>query len=303
MDSLVIALALCHLAAQPGDGRVDGEGPEIPATEVEAPREVEAGGGGDRLDVNVSLRFANEYFFRGLVQRSDAFNAQPSVEIGYRLLEREVVSLTAFGGLWGNLSDETANGATGSFHEKFYEADYYAGLTLGVGRVRFTAAYTWYTSPASDFEAYQDVTVTLSLDDKGLWPGRLQELALSPYVAVAIETTEPGADGGASGAYLELGIAPTLLEREGAAGAFALALPVSAGFSLDDYYENEEADDSGFGFLTVGLAASWSLPGERGLAPTIEAGVDYLVLGDGPEAINGGDGDEWVFSAGISWSF
>lgn len=272
----------------------------LPAEQVPPPLEVEVDG---RWSLDLSLRYASDAFSRGIVQRSDAFNLQPSVEIGYKLFAAEAWSLNVFGGLWGHFTDDTVPGEDGGFDERLNEVDAYLGFTAEFAeRWTATAVYTWYASPASNFEAVEDLTLSVALDDAGLWGGD-DRFALRPYALLAIETGSDGADGGdENGVYFEVGLAPSLNVYEGGAGGVTLALPIAAGFSLRDFYELDGEDET-FGFATVGVQASYALPEGRLGQWTFTAGVDYLLLGDHAEAYNGGDDDEWIVYAEVGWSF
>src|SRR5690606_15263902 len=109
-----------------------------------------------RLSLDLSVRYASDYFFRGIVQKTDSFNLQPSVELEVDLLETEDFSLSLSGGLWSNFSDDRAEGGSSRFIEYWYEHDTYVGLSVSIDRLTLGAAYTWYASPSSDFQEYED---------------------------------------------------------------------------------------------------------------------------------------------------
>lgn len=67
-----------------------------------------------------------------------------------------------------------------------------------------------------------------------------------------------------------------------------MSVPVAVGLSLSDYYEANGQDNS-FGFFSVGLMARIPLSGvPAGYGSWELAGcIQFLVFGDGLEAING----------------
>lgn len=255
-----------------------------------------------RYSLDLSIRYESDYFFRGLVQRSDAFNVEPSATLSYEVFRDEAFTLTAKAGIWNAFTDERASGATGSFGENWYEADLFAGVSLSYDRITLDAIYTWYLSPASDFASYEDITLTLGFDDSGLWE-KEGRFAINPSASVALET-RGAADGADSGAWLGLGVKPSYAVGETFLGPLTLAAPVGVGLSLSDYYQGPDGDSDTFGFFEVGLTAAFDLSERWGdAAPTLETGVKYLLLDGVTRDFNAGDENEFIWSVGLSWSF
>lgn len=199
-----------------------------------------------RISLDVSLRYTSGYFYRGIVQKTDSFNLQPSVELGFELIETEEFSLSLLGGSWSNFSDDRAEGSSSSFTEYWYEHDAFVGLSAGIDRLSLGAVYTWYASPSSDFTEYEDLTLSLSYDDSGLWDDD-GHFSLNPRVSVAFETRN-AAVGPDSGVWLGLGIEPTVDLGECMLGPTTLSFPVGVGLSLDDYYQRGDGSSETFGY-------------------------------------------------------
>ncbi len=287
--ALLIAAIAAPALAQP-DAETTAE--TTPAPEAQA--------SADRLHVSLDLTYTSQYFFRGLVQETDGLIIQPSIEIGVDLYEADNWSLAGSVGMWNSFHDEkTGSTDPDDFVATWYEADFYAGLSLTIDRVTAGLTFTTYASPNDAFTHIDELALTLALDDTG-WFG---PIAFAPYATVAVELSGQ-ADGGANrGTFLALGIEPSHTYENSPVGELTVSLPIEAGFSLDDYYENAGNDES-FGYFTAGIAASVALPFPDGYGDwSLHAGLDFLLLGDATEAINTNDDSEWIFHAGIGVEF
>lgn len=259
---------------------------------------------GNRLSVSLDLTVASQYFFRGIVQETDGFIAQPSIEIGIDLIENEDASLSGYFGMWSSIHDQkTGSTQTDSFTSLWYEFDFYAGLSLTTGRLTTDLVYTSYTSPNGAFSTVDEISLGFSFDDSGLWGE--SDYGIAPYATIAFEVGANGADGGVNdGVFLAVGIEPSAELKETPFGDVTLSFPIEAGFSLSDYYEVAGVDES-FGYVTAGVAVSMPLsfiPAGYG-EWSFSAGADYLALGTNTEAINAGEDSEWIFHAGIGIDF
>lgn len=255
-----------------------------------------------RLSLDLSLSYTSDYFFRGIVQKTDSFNLQPSAELGFRLVDTEAFSLSLIGGTWSNFSDDRADGASGSFSEYWYEHDAYVGLSASVDRLTFGAVYTWYYSLSSDFTEYEDLTLSFSFDDSGLWDDE-GRFSVNPSVSVAFETRN-AAVGPDSGVWLGLGIEPAIDLGQSPLGPTTLSFPMSVGLSLDDYYQRADGSSETFGYVEIGAKLTFELADSFGsAAPTLDVGASYLFLDGVLDDLNSGDSGELVFSVGLSWSF
>lgn len=256
----------------------------------------------DRFTLDLSLAYTSDYFFRGIVQRSDAFNIQPSTQLSFQVFEEEDLPLSIIAGSWSNFSDDLATGHSGSYTEHWYEHDAYAGVSLSAGRFTFDAAYTWYFSPASDFTEAEDITLSVSYDDAGHW-GDEARFSLNPSASIAFETRN-AASGPDSGVWLGLGIEPTADLGESPLGPITLSFPAAVGLSLDDYFQRADGSSDMFGYVEVGAKLSFDMTERFGdTAPTLDIGVSYLMLSGALDDLNDGDSDEVVFAVGLSWSF
>jgi hypothetical protein len=251
---------------------------------------------------SVSLRYESDYFFRGIAQRTDSINIQPAASLSLKVIESGDFGLSIVGGWWNDFSDDRAPGSVDTFREHWYEADLYAGFAFEMGRFTLTPIYTWYLSPSVDYTEYEDITITLGFNDAGLWD-EAERFAINPWISLAIETNDAAA-GPDSGVWLGLGIRPTIAFGDTPLGQFALAFPVGVGIGLDDYYQRADGSSDSFGYAEVGIAASFALGDRLGpAAPTIDFGVRHLWLDGMTEEANGGDDGEFVFTAGLTWSF
>ena len=253
------------------------------------------------------IDFTNMYFFRGIAQENQGVIAQPWAQLGYAMYEGEDVrSVNLTFGLWNSLHDGPT-GTTGGDRSMWYESDFYVGLTAAVGeRLTLGATYTVYTSPNGLFGNVQEIAFAAGLDDRGLWFDAIEN-GLKPSVVVAIETDGQADAGDHVGIYAQFGIEPTFALGQFGSLDVTLALPVTLGTSLSDYYQDVTTgdDDDFFGFLDVGVVASSALPFMPSrLGPwTGEVGLHWLMLGDNNEERNVGEASEIVVSFGLSTTF
>ena len=251
------------------------------------------------------IDFTTHYFFRGILQENQGIIGQPWIELGYGVYDGDAdalhdVSFTF--GLWNSLHDNGPTGGTGGI---WYENDFYAGFSGMLGeRLSIGTTYTSYYSPNATFTPVEEIAFSFGLDDKGLM-GESITSGLQPSVVVAIEL-DGQADGGAAGnlgVYAQLGIEPSFGIGQLGKLDITLALPVTIGLSLRDYYE-VAGDDDFLGFLDIGVVASSALPMPAGMGPwSADLGLHFLSLGDNNETRNSGDAVEFVLSFGLSTSF
>jgi hypothetical protein len=266
---------------------------ESPDTDVTAPP-------ADRLHVSVDLTITSQYFFRGIAQETEGFIFQPSIEISADLVESDRWSLAGSVGMWNSFHDrKTGASDPDDFVARWYEADFYAGLSLTVDRVTAALVYTTYASPNDAFSHIDELSITVAVDDSG-WFG---PISFAPYATVAFELSGQADGGDNRGTFAAVGIEPSWTFAGTPVGDLTLSAPIEAGFSLDDYFEDAGSDES-FGYFTAGLAASLPLPFPEGFGDwSLHAGVDFLLLGDATEALNDGDDSEWIFSVGVGVAF
>lgn len=230
-----------------------------------------------RVSVGAGIDFGTSYYFRGIVQETGGFIAQPYLDGSMSFGN---ASLTA--GTWSSLHSVGDEGFSGA-PQSFYETDFYAGIGGSAGAVGVDVTYTAYMSPRGSWGTTKEIALGLSVDN-----------VAAPYATFAFETAG-GADGYDKGSYLELGIEPAAPLDDAPVG---LSFPVTLGLSLNNYYQyGVEVDDvvevmpgGSFGFFSVG--ASLGIPlnvAEEFGAWELALGVNALMLGEGAKAIDGGD--------------
>jgi len=236
------------------------------------------------------LDVPTKYVFRGIVQEADSkLTLFPYGDLGIALFSGEgaVKSASVNFGVWNALLTGSS-GTDGPTEKLHYEEDFYATFTLGFARgFSLGTTYTAYTSPNAMFPTVQEIGFKVA---KSHW--------LSPYGLIAFEL-DGQADGGSNeGTYLELGAAPAWPL---AGGKATLSVPVKAGFSLSDYYEGLDGDETfGYfqagGLVTVPVSAATSKFG----AWSVKAGVDVYALGDSTKLFNNDDRGKVVATFGVA---
>ncbi|MBL8751996.1 MAG: hypothetical protein JNK15_01740 [Planctomycetes bacterium] len=251
------------------------------------------------------IDFTNQYFFRGIAQENQGVIAQPWYQLGYSLHDggETVKSLGLTVGLWNSLHDGPTGGAGGPW----YESDFYVGLSAAVGeRLTIGTTYTAYYSPNGSFGTVEELAFSFGLDDRGLLTDAV-ESGLRPSLVLAVETDGQADAGNHVGIYAQFGIEPLFALGQFGSLDATLAVPVTLGTSLSDYYEDPSAggDDEFFGFLDIGAVVSSPLPFMPSrLGPwTGELGLHWLLLGDNNEERNVGDSAELIVSFGLATAF
>lgn len=292
-------------AQQPDAGSASTAEPSQPSASVE-PAKVEAeppasmADVGSAISVQLNLDFTNAYFYRGIRQQDKGLIVQPAARLTTRFVDEAALKLDGFIGTWNSVGPN-AGTREDSLAEDWYESDVYAGFTLTRGKLSLTTSYTFLTSPSDAFQTVEELGFTLVLDDSE-W---LKAWALKPYATLALETGSNGSDGADldNGAYLELGIAPSVSFDVGETPV-TFTFPASVGLSLSEYYEDADGSDDTFGFAQVGAKASIPLgtSGRYG-AWTLNAGASFLFLGDHAETFNRANDTEFVGTIGLQWNF
>ena len=253
-------------------------------------------GNNGAVSVGAGIDFTSDYYFRGIIQETGGFIAQPFLEASIQLGDH--VSVTS--GLWNSLHSGPTGGDGDGDPAIWYETDYYA--SLGVSFAEAWSAdltYTAYMSPNQTFGTVKELALGLSYDD-GL---------LGPYATFAFELdgqADGGGEGG-EGVYLELGVEPAIDLGESPA---SLSFPVTLGLSMNDYYQHVpivggHEEDSPFGFFQVGAIVSVPLeaPAQYG-SWDVYGGVNFQFYGDGLKTINGSDDSGRVIGVfGISLGY
>jgi hypothetical protein len=248
--------------------------------------------------------FTTQYFFRGLQQENQGVIAQPWLRLGYDVHESNegLRDLDLTFGLWNSLHDGPTGGADGPWFESAFDVDLAAQLE---DRLHLGAAYVAYTSPNDSFDNIQELQFRARLDDKAMWFESI-ESGLQPSMTIAFELNGQRDFGDDRGIYLQAGIAPFFGVGNLGDAPLTLTLPVMAGFSLGDYFEEVGGgNDEFFGFFDVGAELSCPLqflPVRMG-SWDAQAALHWLVLGDNAEERNQGDASELVLSVGVGTRF
>jgi hypothetical protein len=244
--------------------------------------------------------FATAYMFRGMLRDDTRVVLWPYTEATVDLFSgREgLKNVTLHLGTWNSLHTG-ATGYNSGFGKLWYESDIYGTLGVRFGPdVTVAATYTAYMSPNDSFTTIKELSFKAAVDDAGSLG-----IALRPYGLVAFELdTIPGfrqADQGLeAGTYFEAGVAPGWVDPD-----FRVEFPIKVGISLDDYYELNGVDQK-FGFLSLAAVATVPLSRTSSYGSwNVHGGVEFLSLGNTPEALNGGDQMKLIGSIGIGFSY
>ncbi|HWP67601.1 MAG TPA: hypothetical protein VNO26_17010 [Candidatus Limnocylindria bacterium] len=262
-----------------------------------------------RFSLSGGFDFTTAYFFRGILQERNGLIWQPYLTVSANLysvddydLGRDgpVNSVSLFAGTWASLHSEHT-GSTDNNTPVFYENDWLGGMNVGLFN-KLTAGFSYvaYTSPSDAFRTVQEFDLNLALDDSE-WLGTF---ALYPSAVVAYEF-DKRALGEDNGAYLQLGIRPAFEVIKSERYPVTLAIPIVAGFSLNDYYETNGSNDETWGYTTFGLVGSIPLafiPEDYG-SWAFTMGATLYTFNHNLQEINDDD-DPWVVgTAGISISY
>jgi len=259
----------------------------------------------DEVSGSWGIDFTTAYFFRGILQENQGVIVEPHFELDYKLYSSTgtLRDLHLVLGQWNSLHNGPS-GSSGPGGSIWYESDFYASLRAGVGE-RWTAGttYTNYYSPNGRFRSVEELAVGLAFDDKGLLGEAFA--GLQPSALVGFELHGQAVVGSYVGTYAQLCLAPKFELGKAGDLELSLALPVTAGFSLSQYYQDAAGEDHAFGYVDVGCVLGSPLPFlPSRLGPwTASLGVHLLLLGDSNERLNGGDSSEWIGTFGLSTTF
>ena len=261
---------------------------------------------GSQVESSIGIDMTNQYFFRGILQEKEGVIAQPWVDFVFPLWEGKDTALSFNIGIWNSLHDgPTGSGGVGMTNH--YELDAYAGIGIDfTGNLSGSVTYVVLSSPNSAFATVQELDVSISFDDSGLFGGGSSRfLGFQPSVLVVFELDGQSDGGGDEGIYLEVDIEPSLVLIEDESQPISASFPVAAGLSLSNYFEGAMGSDEFFGFAQGGVSLSTPLsfiPARMG-SWSLSSGVSILFLGDNLETINGGDNSEVIVSFGLGIGF
>ncbi len=259
-----------------------------------------------KLSLTFNNDFTTAYFFLGILNERKGLIWQPSIDLALNVYEGDgaLESVDVGFGIWNSLhSEETL--ADGSGPEIIYETDYYPSVSFTWnGGLTTTAIYYFYTSPNGAFGTVEEVSFELSYDDSEL----LGAFAMQPTATLAFETknTSFGDDEGGS---LELSGAPGLEVEmpadESGDYPIGISFPWVLGFSLYDYYEDDDGDDDTFGYASLGADVGVPLafiPEDYG-SWSVTAGLDVYFLADNLADANEDDEVYPVFTASVTMDY
>ena len=248
-----------------------------------APAAAQDVGNNGAVSLSSGVDVVNQYYFRGIVQETDGFIAQPFLDGSIGL---GAASITA--GTWSSLHSEGEEGFDGA-PASFYETDFYAGVGGAAGPVGLDVTYTAYMSPRGSWGTVKELALGLSVDN-----------VAAPYATVAFELSGNAA-GDSGGTYVELGIEPSAPLADDA--PVSLSFPVAVGLSASDYY-NPGGVNHAFGFFSVGASVGVPLnvPAEYG-EWSLGLGVSAIVFGEGLKQINEEDGPKIIALVGLGLGY
>ena len=272
-------------AAAEAEAEAEAEEAELTAT---AQDDMAANSGS--LGFSAGVDFTNNYYFRGIIQETGGFIAQPFLDASMSL---GPVSITA--GTWNSLHS-AGEGTFDGAPDSYYESDFYAGLGFAAGDVvGIDLTYTAYMSPRGSWGTTKEVALGLSFDTFA-----------APYATFAFEVAG-GADGGPNeGSYAEIGFEPAVPLDD---APVSLSFPIAIGASMSNYFEYQDEmgvwSDSGFGFFSIGASLGVPLPvPEQYGSWELAIGVNALMFGEGVKMLNGEDkGAKVIGLFGISLGY
>jgi hypothetical protein len=282
-------------------------GPEPKAVEVgttEKPADEEVNRGAVHFSAGVD--FTNAYYSRGLRQEDRGFIAQPYANVGIDLIQNDSWTLQSYVGTWNSVHDR----ATGADSEddslkKWYEADLYFGLTATLEDWTIGAQYGWFYSPNDAFTTVEELQFTLTYNHEDwLKLPLLKGLLQNPTLTVVIETGDGTSDGIKKGIYGQLSFEPGHDFDLGDDWTLRASAPLVVGFSIKDYYQDENGDDEFFGYFSVGGKLALELPINPKYGDwSAYVGANLVVLGDYASTTNDDEDTAWVFTSGFSMSY
>jgi len=260
-----------------------------------------------KVAFSIGSDFTNAYFFRGILQERNGFIWQPyggvtfklAQDTGYGAIDNIDFSL----GTWNSIQSEQTF-ASGSGPANWFESDVLVGFTMGLfGFVSTNITYAAYTFPNGAYSVAQELDWTIGFNDSEL----LGPFALNPSMLWAFEVDSTAfGDTSQEGIYLGLGVKPGVTLFEDAEYPLTLAVPLTVGLSVSNYYdEGPGGDNDTFGYFDGGLVASLPLafmPSDYG-SWSVSASLDVLALSGTLARVNEGNGTYFVGKGGIAFSY
>jgi hypothetical protein len=286
-----VALAILTLPAVSSAGTVS-HGKEVKSVVEKAHESCISG--------SLGIDMVSQYIARGIPLEDQGAILQPYINLAFRVYEGSglLTKMTVDLAFWNSFHSRGTRASANSTTEKWFEADFVAGLSFFLGEnVVLSPYYRAYMSPNDAFETAHDVGLRLAYNDDGILGG----WTLSPYVLAQRDVEGTSGNGGSSGWYYEVGISPGHQF-----GPIALTIPIKAGFGSDGYY----AGDESFGYVSAGVNLEYALA----FIPeclgdwSVRGYGTYYRLGDATEGastpdVRDADDSEWVFGGGLRVQF
>jgi hypothetical protein len=296
--TLCLAIAPAVATAEEPAPAGEVEPGSTPATTTEP-----SGPNAGKVAFSVASDFTTAYFFRGILQERDGFIWQPyggvtftlAEDVGYGVINSIALAL----GTWNSV--HTKQTLATSSPKNWYESDVIAGFNVGLWDfVTTNISYVAYTYPNGAFATVQELDWTIAFNDSEL----LGPFALNPSMLWAFEVDNT-AFGDGEGIYLGLGAKPGVTLFEEAEYPLTLALPLTVGLSVSDYYEEPGGDDDTFGYFDAGIVASVPLTFIDSAygSWSASASFDVLALSGTLARANRSDGTFFVGKGGIAFSY
>jgi hypothetical protein len=260
------------------------------------------------ISAEVTVDYVTNYFFRGYEQQTS--DSGIVIQPGASFTLPVVDGVTATIGTWGSIHSDNGRGqttgATGT--GSWYEQDVFGSLDATFGDFTVSAGLTLYTYPNVAGLDVFEAAFGLAYDDSEL----LGDFAISPYILLATEinNTNSNAAAGKEATYLEIGGEFSLdsLTEGTFADGWSWSVPIKAGFSIDDYYNDATGAEEFFGYASVGIVGSVALSELIGDVDYISAwdltvGLTAIISNgdiDGVITDNGGREVQFVGTVGIS---
>jgi hypothetical protein len=291
---------------------------EEEVTEIEEPcPECQVPNAG-RIGFNMGVDWTDKYYFRGMRQQDRGIIMQPWGNFSISLYEGEgaLTSVAVNAGTWNSVHSRDQSADVGA--KNWYEADLFAGLTLGLwNKLEVGVGHTSYLSPNDSFDTVHEVDISLGFDDSDY----LGDFALNPQLLWAIETqgTASGASpdgtlvtgGPDKGTYMQISAGPEIPLWKGD-NPITLSVPLILGLSLDDYYETlSTSKPSGkqnptYGYFQTGMMFGIPLafvPAEYG-SWKLSAGWQVFQFGTTTRKVNRNqDNQTFLGIGGISMTY
>ena len=271
--------------------------------------------------VAAGVDFLTAYFYRGIGQEDGDLIVQPWVEVTVNMIQDDVAPWLDGVDLQTSARSSHHFGATGNNglsgnREKFYELDFRGSGTARVfERWSLGLAYMFRVAINDQIFDVQQLEFLIAFDDHDPNYG----FQLSPY-ALIVQEVEGESDAGNQrrngfevGTLIELGIRPEFELLWIANRPVTLAVPAKVGLSLNDYFEDPDGQDETFGYVDIGVEASYPVlmarsDGDRRFAVNLNVGLNVLFLGDSAQDISvengtGGDSVELIGKLAVTMDY